>query len=46
VVVFDGPEGYHARSDDAALGIDACTLLVMPGAIPARRWSACVRPPI
>jgi dihydroxy-acid dehydratase len=34
VVVFDGPEDYHARIDDPALGIDACTLLVMRGAGP------------
>jgi len=34
VVVFDGPEEYHARIDDPALGIDAHTLLVMRGAGP------------
>ena len=34
VVVFDGPEDYHARIDDPALGIDASTLLVMRGAGP------------
>lgn len=34
VVVFDGPEDYHARIDDPALGIDARTLLVMRGAGP------------
>ena len=34
VVVFDGPEDYHARIDDPALGIDAATLLVMRGAGP------------
>ena len=34
VVVFDGPEEYHARIDDPALGIDARTLLVMRGAGP------------
>ncbi|MDE2303116.1 MAG: dihydroxy-acid dehydratase family protein [Sphingomonadales bacterium] len=34
VVVFDGPEDYHARIDDPALGIDANTLLVMRGAGP------------
>ncbi len=34
VVVFDGPEDYHARIDDPALGIDDTTLLVMRGAGP------------
>ncbi len=34
VVVFDGPEDYHARIDDPATGIDATTLLVMRGAGP------------
>ena len=34
VVVFDGPEDYHARIDDPALCIDASTLLVMRGAGP------------
>jgi dihydroxy-acid dehydratase len=34
VVVFDGPEDYHARIDDPAVGIDASTLLVMRGAGP------------
>ncbi len=34
VAVFDGPEDYHARIDDPALGIDAHTLLVMRGAGP------------
>jgi dihydroxy-acid dehydratase len=34
VVVFDGPEDYHARIDDLALGIDERTLLVMRGAGP------------
>ncbi len=34
VVVFDGPEDYHARIDDPALGIDTSTLLVMRGAGP------------
>jgi dihydroxy-acid dehydratase len=33
-VVFDGPEDYHARIDDPALGIDANTLLFMRGAGP------------
>jgi dihydroxy-acid dehydratase len=30
-VVFDGPEDYHARIDDASLGIDETTLLVIRG---------------
>ena len=34
VVVFDGPEEYHARIDDPALAIDSTTLLVMRGAGP------------
>ena len=34
VVVFDGPEDYHARIDDPSVGIDANTLLVMRGAGP------------
>lgn len=34
VVVFDGPEDYHKRIDDPALGIDECTLLIMRGAGP------------
>ncbi len=34
IVVFDGPEDYHSRIDDPALGIDAHTLLVMRGAGP------------
>jgi dihydroxy-acid dehydratase len=34
VVVFDGPEDYHARIDDPALKVDANTLLVMRGAGP------------
>ncbi len=34
VVVFDGPEDYHARIDDPALGITEHTLLVMRGAGP------------
>ena len=33
-VVFDGPEDYHARIDDPALGIDERTLLVIRGAGP------------
>ena len=34
VVVFDGPEDYHARIDDPTLAIDINTLLVMRGAGP------------
>ena len=34
VVVFDGPEDYHARIDDPSLGITEETLLVMRGAGP------------
>ena len=34
VVVFDGPEEYHARIDDPASGITEHTLLVMRGAGP------------
>ena len=34
VVVFDGPEDYHARIDDPSLNIDATTLLIMRGAGP------------
>lgn len=34
VVVFDGPEDYHARIDDPSLGIDERTVLVMRGAGP------------
>ncbi|KAB7644083.1 IlvD/Edd family dehydratase [Polymorphobacter fuscus] len=34
VVVFDGPEDYHARIDDPATGITDRTLLVMRGAGP------------
>jgi dihydroxy-acid dehydratase len=33
-VVFDGPEDYHARIDDPALGIDASTLLIIRGVGP------------
>jgi dihydroxy-acid dehydratase len=33
-VVFDGPEDYHRRIDDAALGIDEHTVLFMRGAGP------------
>ena len=34
VVVFDGPEDYHHRIDDPALGIDDRTILVIRGAGP------------
>ena len=34
VAVFDGPEDYHARIDDPAVGITAETLLVMRGVGP------------
>ncbi|WP_443030607.1 IlvD/Edd family dehydratase [Sphingomonas sp. RT2P30] len=34
VVVFDGPEDYHHRIDDPALGIDDRTILIMRGAGP------------
>jgi dihydroxy-acid dehydratase len=34
VVVFDGPEDYHARIDDPGLGIDDRTLLIMRGTGP------------
>lgn len=33
-IVFEGPEDYHARIDDPALGIDERTLLVIRGAGP------------
>src|SRR5690606_16525302 len=33
-VVFDGPEDYHARIDDPALGIDEDTILFMRGTGP------------
>src|SRR3546814_10621193 len=33
-VVFDGPEDYHARIDDPAVGITPDTLLFMRGAGP------------
>ncbi|WP_373355275.1 IlvD/Edd family dehydratase [Pseudoroseicyclus sp. CXY001] len=32
--VFDGPEDYHARIDDPALGIDGTSILVMRGTGP------------
>ncbi|HWE79061.1 MAG TPA: IlvD/Edd family dehydratase [Pseudolabrys sp.] len=34
VVVFEGPEDYHKRIEDPALGIDAHTLLVVRGVGP------------
>ena len=34
VVVFDGPEDYHKRIDDPALGITSGTLLIMRGTGP------------
>jgi dihydroxy-acid dehydratase len=34
IAVFDGPEDYHARIDDPALGIDETTIRVMRGAGP------------
>src|SRR3546814_5255271 len=34
VVVFDGPEDYHARIEDPALDIDERTILVIRGAGP------------
>ena len=34
VAVFDGPEDYHARIDDPAVGITAETLLIMRGVGP------------
>jgi len=33
-IVFDGPENYHARIDDPALGIDEHCILVMRGTGP------------
>jgi dihydroxy-acid dehydratase len=50
VVVFDGPEDYHARIDDPSLGIDDRTLLVMRGAGPIGYPGAAevvnMRPPV
>jgi dihydroxy-acid dehydratase len=50
VVVFDGPEDYHARIDDPSLGIDDHTLLVMRGAGPIGYPGAAevvnMRPPV
>ncbi|SBV31555.1 L-arabonate dehydratase [uncultured Sphingopyxis sp.] len=33
-IVFDGPEDYHSRIDDPALGADAHSILIMRGAGP------------
>ena len=33
-VVFDGPEDYHHRIDDASLGLDDCSILVIRGTGP------------
>ncbi len=33
-IVFDGPEDYHRRIDDPALGADASSILIMRGAGP------------
>jgi dihydroxy-acid dehydratase len=50
VVVFDGPEDYHARIDDPALGIDESTVLIMRGAGPIGYPGAAevvnMRPPV
>ena len=50
VVVFDGPEDYHARIDDPALAIDVDTLLIMRGAGPIGYPGAAevvnMRPPV
>ncbi|MDP9085913.1 MAG: dihydroxy-acid dehydratase family protein, partial [Pseudomonadota bacterium] len=50
VVVFDGPEDYHARIDDPSLAIDDRTLLVMRGAGPIGYPGAAevvnMRPPV
>jgi len=49
-VVFDGPEDYHARIDDPALGIDENTVLFMRGAGPIGYPGAAevvnMRPPV
>jgi dihydroxy-acid dehydratase len=49
-IVFDGPEDYHARIDDPALGIDEHTLLFMRGAGPIGYPGAAevvnMRPPV
>ena len=50
VVVFEGPEDYHARIDDPALGIDVDTLLIMRGTgpigYPGSAEVVNMRPPI
>ena len=50
VVVFDGPEDYHARIDDPSLEIDENTLLFMRGAGPIGYPGAAevvnMRPPV
>ncbi|AQR73702.1 IlvD/Edd family dehydratase [Sphingomonas sp. LM7] len=50
VVVFDGPEDYHHRIDDPALGVDDRTLLIMRGAGPIGYPGAAevvnMRPPV
>jgi dihydroxy-acid dehydratase len=50
IVVFDGPEDYHARIDDPSLEIDDRTLLVMRGAGPIGYPGAAevvnMRPPV
>jgi dihydroxy-acid dehydratase len=49
-VVFEGPEDYHKRIDDPALGIDSDTLLFMRGAGPIGYPGAAevvnMRPPV
>ncbi len=49
VVVFDGPEDYHARIDDPSLGIDERTLLVIrncgPVGYPGSAEVVNMRPP-
>ena len=50
VIVFDGPEDYHARIDDPALGADAHTILVIRGCGPIGYPGAAevvnMRPPV
>jgi len=50
VVVFDGPEEYHARIDDPGLGITPETLLIMRGTGPLGYPGAAevvnMRPPV
>jgi len=50
VVVFDGPEDYHARIDDPTLNITSQTLLIMRGAGPIGYPGAAevvnMRPPV